>query len=250
MRMQNRIAIVTGGAQGIGKEYCLGIAREGGAVVIADVDEQNGEKLAQSIKDSGGKALFVRTDVSSKADVEAMVKKTVEQFGGLDVLVNNAAILEAQPVGEISEELWDKQMAVNAKGTLFCAQAAAEVMKKQKRGKIVNISSIGALAAQPGLCAYHSTKAVVLTITRSFALELIKWNIQVNAVVPGTTNTGMAERAMKDPEFKKKVVDPIPAGRLGDPKELLGAVLYFATDDSNYCTGQTLIVDGGVLAII
>ena len=237
-------------AQGIGKEYCLGIAREGGAVVIADVDEQNGEKLAQSIKDSGGKALFVRTDVSSKADVEAMVKKTVEQFGGLDVLVNNAAILEAQPVGEISEELWDKQMAVNAKGTLFCAQAAAEVMKKQKRGKIVNISSIGALAAQPGLCAYHSTKAVVLTITRSFALELIKWNIQVNAVVPGTTNTGMAERAMKDPEFKKKVVDPIPAGRLGDPKELLGAVLYFATDDSNYCTGQTLIVDGGVLAII
>ena len=250
MRMQNRIAIVTGGAQGIGKEYCLGIAREGGAVVIADVDEQNGEKLAQSIKDSGGKALFVRTDVSSKADVEAMVKKTVEQFGGLDVLVNNAAILEAQPVGEISEELWDKQMAVNAKGTLFCAQAAAEVMKKQKRGKIINISSIGALAAQPGLCAYHSTKAVVLTITRSFALELIKWNIQVNAVVPGTTNTGMAERAMKDPEFKKKVVDPIPAGRLGDPKELLGAVLYFATDDSNYCTGQTLIVDGGVLAII
>ena len=250
MRMQNKTAIVTGGAQGIGREYCLGIAREGGAVVIADVDEPNGKTLARSIRDSGGKALFVRTDVSRKAEVEAMVRKTVEEFGGLDVLVNNAAILEAQPVGEISEEPWDRQMAVNAKGTLFCAQAAAEVMKKQKHGKIINISSIGALAAQPGLCAYHSTKAVVLTITRSFALELIKWNIQVNAVVPGTTSTGMAERAMKDPEFKKKVVDPIPVGRLGDPKELLGAVLYFATDDSNYCTGQTLIVDGGVLAII
>jgi len=250
VRLQNKVAIVTGGAQGIGREYCLGIAREGGAVVIADVDERNGEKLAQSIRDAGGKALFVRTDVSKKSEVEELVRATVKHFGGLDVLVNNAAILEAQSVGDITEELWDKQMAVNAKGTVFCSQAAAEVMKQQKKGKIVNISSIGALAAQPGLCAYHSTKAVALTITRSFALELMQWNIQVNAVVPGTTSTGMAERAMKDPEFKRKVVDPIPMGRLGDPKELLGAVLYFATDDSNYCTGQTLIVDGGVLAII
>jgi 3-oxoacyl-[acyl-carrier protein] reductase len=250
MRMQNKVAIVTGGAQGIGKEYCLGIAREGGSVVIADVDEQDGKALARTIGDSGGKALFVRTDVSRKGDVISMVQKAVKHFGKLDVLVNNAAILEAQTVSEITEEVWDRQMAVNAKGTLLCAQAAAEVMKKQKSGKIINISSIGALAAQPGLCAYHSTKAVALTITRSFALELMQWNIQVNAVVPGTTSTGMAERAMKDPEFKKKVVDPIPMGRLGDPKELLGAVLYFATDDSNYCTGQTLIVDGGVLATI
>lgn len=250
MRMENKIAIVTGGAQGIGKEYSIGIAREGAVVVIADIDEQKGRDVVQSIEESGGKALFVRTDVSRKSDVDVMVKKTVDQYGGLDVLVNNAAILEAEPVSEISEEMWDKQMAVNAKGTLFCCQAAAEVMKKRKKGKIVNISSIGALAAQPGLCAYHSTKAVVFTITRSFALELIDWNIQVNAVVPGTTNTGMAERAMKNPAFKKQVVDPIPMGRLGNPVELLGAVLYFATDDSNYCTGQTLIVDGGVLAII
>lgn len=250
MRLKGKVAVVTGGAQGIGKEYSLGIAREGAAVVIADVDDTNGGKTVQEIVDAGGKALFVHTDVGSRPEIESMVRTTTEQFGSLDVLVNNAAILEPEPVDKITEEMWDKQMAVNGKGTLFCAQAAAGVMKKQKKGKIVNISSIGALAAQPGLCAYHSTKAVVLTITRSFALELMDWNIQVNAVVPGTTNTGMAARAMEDPAFKEKVVDPIPMGRLGNPKELLGAVLYFATDDSNYCTGQTLIVDGGVLAII
>ena len=123
-------------------------------------------------------------------------------------------------------------------------------MKKQKHGKIVNISSIGALSAQPGLCAYHSTKAAIFTITRSFAAELMDWNIQVNAVVPGTTNSGMAERTMRDPDFKKRVVETIPVGRLGWPEELFGAVLYFASDDSSYCTAQTLIVDGGVLGIM
>ncbi len=250
MRLLNKVAIVTGGSQGIGKAYSVGMAKEGAAVVIADIDEKQGQAVVQTIKEAGGKALFVKTDVSSKAQVEAMVKQAVDTYGSLDVIVNNAAILEAEPIMEITEKNWDRQMAVNGKGTLFCCQAAAAVMKKQKRGKIINISSIGALAAQPGLCAYHSTKALVLTITRSFALELIHDNIQVNAVVPGTTNTGMAERAMKDPNFKKQVVDPIPMGRLGKPEELLGAVLYFATDDSNYCTGQTLIVDGGVLAII
>lgn len=249
MRMENKVAIVTGGSQGIGEAYSIGLAKQGAAVVVADVDEKKGKEVVRSIRDSGGKAVFVRTDVSKKDDAVAMVKKAVDEFGKLDVLVNNAAILEAEPVWDITEEAWDRQMAVNAKGTLFCCQAAIEVMKKQKHGKIINISSIGALAAQPGLCAYHSTKAVALTITRSMALELLDWNIQVNAVVPGTTNTGMAKRAMADPSFKEQVVDPIPMGRLGNPEELLGAILYFATDDSNYCTGQTLVVDGGVLAI-
>lgn len=248
MRMQNKTAIVTGGAQGIGKAYAVGLAREGANVVIADLDEAKGKEVEAAIKALGGKALFVRTNISKKSEATALVKKTVDTFGSLDALVNNAAILEAQPVCEITEENWDKHMAVNAKGTLFCSQAAAEVMKKQKHGKIVNISSIGALAAQAGLCSYHSTKAAVLTITRSLALELVPWNIQVNAVVPGTTNTGMAERAMSDPNFTKQVVDPIPVGRLGKPEELLGAVLYFASSDSDYCTGQTLVVDGGVLA--
>lgn len=250
MRLEGKVAVVTGGAAGIGEAYSIGMAREGAKVVIADIDEKAGAQLAERINAEGATALFVPTDVSSKADAETMAQRTVDQFGRLDVLVNNASILDAQPVEEITEEMWDRQMAVNAKGTIFCSQAAIPIMKQNKRGKIVNISSIGALAAQPGLCAYHSTKAAIFTITRSFAAELIDWNIQVNAVVPGTTSTGMAERAMRDPAFKKRVVDTIPMGRLGNPQELLGAVLYFSTDDSNYCTGQTLIVDGGVLAIM
>lgn len=250
MRLKGKTCIVTGGAQGIGEAYSVGMAREGAQVVIADVDESAGNALADRITGEGKSAVFVRTDVSRKADADALAAKALETYGRIDVLVNNAGILFAQPVEEITEDAWDKQMAVNAKGTLFCAQAVAGAMKEQKSGKIVNISSIGALAAQPGLCAYHSTKAAVLTITRSLAAELISWNIQVNAVVPGTTNTGMAARAMEDPEFQKKVVDPIPQGRLGNPEELLGAVLYFATADSNYCTGQTLVVDGGVLGIM
>ena len=247
MRLQDKVAIITGAAQGIGVAYAVGMAREGAKVVIADVDDANGATVVASINDSGGEALFVHTDVSDKSQVDALMGKTVERFGRLDILVNNAAILDAEPVGQITEAAWDRQMAVNAKGTLFCSQAAAAIMKEQKSGKIVNISSIGALAAQPGLCAYHSTKAVIFTITRSFALELIDHNIQVNAVVPGTTSSGMAERAMQDPAFKKQVVGTIPSGRLGKPEELLGAVIYFASDDSSYCTGQTLVVDGGVL---
>ena len=250
MRLKGKVAVITGGAQGIGREYCLGMAREGAKVVLCDMDSAGGEKVIQEILSEGGKAVFVKADVSRKNEVDDLIKTAVKEFGTVDVLVNNAAILDAQPVLEITEDLWDRQMAVNCKGTIFCSQAAAAEMKKNKGGKIINISSIGALAAQPGLCAYHSTKAATLAITRSFALELMEWNIQVNAVVPGTTSTGMAERAMKDPNFKRLVVDPIPMGRLGDPKELLGAVLYFATADSNYCTGQTLVVDGGVLAII
>lgn len=250
MKMKDRVVIVTGGAQGIGEAYCRGLAREGAKVVIADIDDTAGSKLEKELNSDGVTAKYVRADVSKKADAEKLIDTAVSVFGGLDALVNNASILEAQGVEDITEVVWDKHMAVNAKGTIFCSQAAARVMKEQKRGKIVNISSIGALSAQPGLCAYHSTKAAIFTITRSFAAELMEWNIQVNAVVPGTTNSGMAERAMRDPEFRKRVVETIPMDRLGRPEELFGAVLYFASDDSNYCTAQTLVVDGGVLGIM
>ncbi|MBM3710492.1 MAG: SDR family oxidoreductase, partial [Actinobacteria bacterium] len=170
-------------------------------------------------------------------------------YGRLDILVNNAGILETAPVEETTEEMWDKQLAVNVKGVFFCSQAAAKAMVKQRSGKIINISSIAAVGAQTGLCAYSSTKGAVLTMTRVFALELCPANIQVNAILPGTTDTGMAKRAMVDPEWTKQVTQGIPMGRLGKTEELLGAVLFFASDDSNYCTGQTLIVDGGVSMI-
>jgi NAD(P)-dependent dehydrogenase (short-subunit alcohol dehydrogenase family) len=245
MRLKGKVAIVTGGARGIGEAYSLGLAQEGASVTVADVDAKAGERVVAEITKAGGKALFVRADVSWKADAERMVAETVKQFGGLDILVNNAAILFTAPVLETTEEMWDKLLAVNVKGSFFCAAAAAREMIKRKSGKIINISSIAAIGGQAGLCGYSSTKGAVLTMTRVFALELAPHNIQVNAILPGTTDTGMAKAAMADPNWTKQITAGIPMKRLGRTRDLLGAVLYFATEDSDYCTGQTLIVDGG-----
>jgi NAD(P)-dependent dehydrogenase (short-subunit alcohol dehydrogenase family) len=245
MRLENKVAVVTGGANGIGEAYSKGIALEGASVVIADIDEKKGGKLVGEIENSGGKALFVRTDVSRKKDAEGMVATAVRQYGTIDILVNNAGILYTAPFEKTTEEMWDKLLAVNVKGLFFCSQAAAVEMKKKKRGKIINISSIAAIGAQASLCAYSSTKGAVLPITRVFALELAGDNIQVNAILPGTTNTGMAEAAMVDPEWTRQITEGIPMKRLGETRDLLGAVLYFASSDSDYCTGQTIIVDGG-----
>jgi NAD(P)-dependent dehydrogenase (short-subunit alcohol dehydrogenase family) len=245
MRLKGKVAIVTGGAQGIGEAYSLGLAQEGAGVTVADVEAKAGERVVAQIQKAGGKAVFVKADVSRKADAERMVAETVKQLGGLDILVNNAAILFTAPVLEITEEMWDKLLAVNVKGSFFCAAAAAREMIKRKSGKIINISSIAAIGGQAGLCGYSSTKGAVLTMTKVFALELAPHNIQVNAILPGTTDTGMAKAAMADPNWTKQVLEGIPMKRLGRTVDLLGAVLYFASSDSDYCTGQTLIVDGG-----
>jgi NAD(P)-dependent dehydrogenase (short-subunit alcohol dehydrogenase family) len=245
MRLENKVAVVTGGANGIGEAYSKGIASEGASVVVADLDHERGKQVVDEIEKSGGKALFVRTDVSKKQDAQKMVKATVDRFGSIDILVNNAGILYTAPFEETTEEMWDKLLAVNVKGVFFCSQAAAIEMKKRKRGKIINISSIAAIGGQASLSAYSSTKGAVLTMTRVFALELAGDNVQVNSILPGTTNTGMARAAMVDPEWTRQITEGIPMKRLGETRDLLGAVLYFASSDSDYSTGQTLIVDGG-----
>jgi NAD(P)-dependent dehydrogenase (short-subunit alcohol dehydrogenase family) len=245
MRLKGKVAIVTGGANGIGEAYVKGMASEGASVVLADTDETRGKQIVDEVSKSGGKALFARTDVSRKQDAETMVKTAVDRFGSVDILVNNAGILFTAPFEDTTENMWDKLLAVNVKGVFFCSQAAAAEMKKRKSGKIVNISSIAAIGAQASLCAYSSTKGAVLTMTKVFALELAPYNVQVNAILPGTTDTGMAKAAMVDPNWTKQITEGIPMKRLGRTKDLLGAVLFFASSDSDYCTGQTLIVDGG-----
>jgi NAD(P)-dependent dehydrogenase (short-subunit alcohol dehydrogenase family) len=243
MKLKGKVAIVTGGANGIGEAYSIGLAKEGARVVIVDTDEEAGRKVAQGIGEEG--AMFVKTDVGRREDVDRMVGEAAGKFGTVDILVNNAGILHTAPVLETTEEMWDRLLAVNVKGLFFCAAAAAREMIKHKSGKIINISSIAAVGGQAGLCAYSSTKGAVLPITRVFALELAAHNVQVNAVLPGTTDTGMAKAAMADPAWTKQIMEGIPMKRLGRTKDLLGAVLFFASEDSDYCTGQTLIVDGG-----
>jgi NAD(P)-dependent dehydrogenase (short-subunit alcohol dehydrogenase family) len=245
MRLKDRVAVVTGGSNGIGEAYVKGMASEGASVVLADIDEKRGAQIVAEVKKAGGKASFARTDVSDKRDAEKMVKTAIDEFGSMDILVNNAGILYTAPFEDTTGEMWDKLLAVNVKGLFFCSQAAAVEMKKKRSGKIVNISSIAAVGAQASLCAYSSTKGAVLPITKVFALELAPYNVQVNAILPGTTDTGMAKAAMVDPNWAKQITEGIPMKRLGRTRDLLGAVLFFASSDSDYCTGQTLIIDGG-----
>ena len=179
-----------------------------------------------------------------------MVQDTIAKYNRIDVLVNNAGISINVPIEETTEEIWDKQYEVNVKGVFFCSLEVAKVMIKQNSGKIINISSIAAINASWGVCAYACTKGAVISMTKDLALELCPHNIQVNTIIPGVTYTYQAKkRAIDDPEWGKQVVEDIPMGRMAKKEELVGAALYFASDDSSYCTGQTLIVDGGVSMI-
>jgi NAD(P)-dependent dehydrogenase (short-subunit alcohol dehydrogenase family) len=245
MRFKGKTVIITGAGRGIGKAYALGFAREGANIVIAEINTEDAASVAREIKEMESEALIVRVDVREKDDVEEMVKKTINEFSKIDVLVNNAGIWFSSSVLGSSEEIWDKLFEVNVKGTFLCVQAVAKEMVKQKSGKIIIVSSIAAVVGQPNLAAYSASKGAVLSLTRVAALELAPYNINVNAILPGTTNTEMAKEALRDPIIRKKLTENIPLGRLGKPEDHVGAVLYFASEEANWCTGQTIIVDGG-----
>lgn len=245
MRFDGKTVIVTGAGRGIGEAYALGFAKEGANVVVVDLYPSRAESTAKKVEEVGGKPLVQVMDVSKKQDVEAMAEKTVERFGRIDALVNNAGTLFQEPFITSTEEQYYKLYDVNVKGLFLCSQAAAKQMIKQKKGKIINVSSIAAIVGQANLSLYSSSKGAVLSLTRAMALELAPHNIQVNAILPGTTETPMAADALANPETRAQLTSGIPLGRLGKPDDHVGAVLYFASEESNWCTGQTLIVDGG-----
>lgn len=245
MKFDGRTVIVTGAGRGIGEAYALGFAKERANVVVVDVVASRAESTAKKVEGAGGKSLVQAIDVSKKKDVDAMAEKTVERFGRIDALVNNAGALFQEPFLTSTEEQYYKIYDVNVKGLFLCAQAVARQMIKQKKGKIINVSSIAAIVGQANLSLYSSSKGAVLSLTRAMALELAPHNIQVNAILPGTTETPMAADALANPETRAQLTSGIPLGRLGKPEDHVGAVLYFASEESNWCTGQTLIVDGG-----
>lgn len=245
MKFEGKTVIVTGAGRGIGEAYALGFARERANVVVVDVVASRAESTAKKVEEAGGKSLIQAMDVSKKKDVDAMAEKTVERFGRIDALVNNAGVLFQEPFLTSTEEQYYKIYDVNVKGLFLCAQAVARQMIKQKKGKIINVSSIAAIVGQANLSLYSSSKGAVLSLTRAMALELAPHNIQVNAILPGTTETPMAADALANPETRAQLTGGIPLGRLGKPEDHVGAVLYFASEESNWCTGQTLIVDGG-----
>lgn len=248
-RLKGRVAIVTGGGHGIGKAYARRLAEEGAAVVIAEIDATAAEKAAADFRAEGFDALALPTDVADQASAEAMALRTVERFGRIDVLVNNAAIfatvpMSRDPFDRIDPTEWDRMMAVNLRGAWLACRAVVPQMRRQRYGKIINISSGTALKGSASRIHYVTSKAGILGFTKSLAQEVGKDNICVNCVAPGST---LSEENPDEGVLKMRAAAAATRAlqRVQTPEDLVGAVAFFASSDSDFITGQTLVVDGG-----
>jgi 3-oxoacyl-[acyl-carrier protein] reductase len=245
-RLDGRVAIVTGAGRGIGQAIAGVLSREGAGVLIADIEEGAAAAVAEGLRASGGQANHLRVDVSVAADAQAMAQMALARFGRIDILCPNAAIFDGAPIETMPEALWDRLLAVNLKGVFLCVQACLPSMKAQKYGRICVTSSItGPKTAIPGMAHYAASKGGINGFIRAAALEFAKHGITINGVEPGHVLTPGAE-GQYDPEFKRAVEAFIPMGRLAQPEDIARAVLFLASDDAAYMTGQTFTVDGGV----
>ncbi|NIA71059.1 glucose 1-dehydrogenase [Pelagibius litoralis] len=249
MRLQGKVAVVTGGGSGFGEGIARLFAAEGGRVVVADINGDAAERVAAQIDAAGGAAVGLRADVTAKADVDAMMRAALDSYGRLDILVNNAGVSHRnKPMTEVSEEEFDRIYDVNVKAIYLAAVAAIPLMKAQGGGCIVNTSSTAALRPRPGLTVYNSSKGAVNVMTKSMAVELAPDKIRVNAICPVIGETALMETFMgvpDTPENRKKFEATIPLGRFSTPKDIAEATLFLASDSANFLTGVTLEVDGG-----
>jgi NAD(P)-dependent dehydrogenase (short-subunit alcohol dehydrogenase family) len=248
--LEGKIALVTGGTSGIGRDTAVLFAKAGAKVVVAGRREAEGNQSVELVRGAGGEALFVKTDVSKAAEVENLVKKTVEKFGRLDVAFNNAGI-EGKwvPIISQTEEDWDRTININLKGVWLCLKYEIRQMLKQGGGgAIVNMSSIGGLLGTAGAATYTATKHGVMGLTKCAALENARNRIRVNAVCPAVVETPMGERLFGAPEMKKHAIGLHPLGRLGKPTEVAEAVLWMCSERASFMTGQPIVLDGGFLA--
>jgi len=245
MRLEDKVIIVTGGAKGIGRAYCLGAAAEGARVVVADVADP--KQTVNEVEARGAQALGVECDVSREADTQRLATETLARFGRIDVLMNNAAVygtLRRRPLLEIPVEEWDRVMAVNLRGLFLCARAVFPAMKAQGGGKIINIASSTFFKGVPDFIHYTTSKGGVVGFTRSLARELGDYGIRVNAIAPGFTLSGDNEQNISE-ERKRTNVQTRMLKRAQVPEDLVGTFIYLASDDSGFVTGQTILVDGG-----
>lgn len=245
-RFQGKGAIVTGAGRGIGRAIAALLAAEGASVLVADLDEATAAATAADLRAAGGRAEHHRVDVSLAAEVRAMAAAAVARFGGIDILCPNAAIFDGGPIETLPEAVWDRLIDVNLKGVFLCVQACLPTMRAQGRGRIVVTSSItGPRTAIPGMAHYAASKGGINGFIRAAGLELAKQGITINGVEPGHVMTPGAD-ALYDDEFRQAVAAFIPMGRFATPEDIGRAVLFLASDDAAYMTGQTFIVDGGV----
>ncbi len=246
--LSGRVAIVTGASRGIGRAIAIGLAREGAKIVVNYVSKAAAaEEVVGEIRAAGGEAAAVQANVGDLAQHERLVAAARERFGRIDILVNNAAMTHRQPFLDATAEAWDETMGVNLKGVYFLSQAVARVMTAQRSGKIINISSVHDVRAMLDNSIYNITKAGLVMLTKSLALELAEKGIQVNCVSPGAILTDDTRPRLADAAYRDKVLAKIPARRVGEPEDVVGAVLLLASSESDYITGTTLYVDGGML---
>ncbi|TKJ45524.1 3-ketoacyl-ACP reductase [Candidatus Aerophobetes bacterium Ae_b3b] len=255
MTLRNKIVIVTGGNRGIGRAISLAFAQEGAKVIIAARNETKAREVMDDIKKQGSECLFVRTDVSQSEEIHNLVKATLDEFKRIDILVSNAGIISIAPVVDLQEKEWDKIMEVNAKGVFLCCRAVAKQMIKQKSGKIINVSSRLGKVGVPRYAHYCASKAAVMVFSQTLALELAPYGINVNSVAPGIIETDMQRwewewdrkvRGMSLEELKDEALATIPLRRMGTPEDVARVVVFLASADADYLTGQSINVTGGM----
>lgn len=255
MLLKDRIAIVTGASQGIGRACAIRLAEEGAKVIVSDVNDIAGKAVVKEIGKAGGTASYVDCDVSEKLDVHNLVAKALELHGRIDVLVNNAGVVDDVPFLDLTEDEYDRIMRINLKGAFLAGQAVARQMVKQGprddggAGTIVNMSSVNSVFALPDHVAYSISKGGLSQLTKAMAIALATKGIRVNAVGPGTIETPLLAGVVKDEAFKKKVLSRTPMGRIGQPSEVAAIVAWLASDQSSYVTGTTVFADGGRLPL-
>ena len=247
-----KVAVVTGAAGGIGRAVALDLGKFGASVVVADMAIEDAERVAGEIESAGGKAIALKTDVTRKEEVEQMAQQTVQRFGRIDILINNAGIMGAYGIIDMKEADLNRTLEVNLKGIIFCSQAVASYMIEQKSGKIVNVgSSISSRASvcnlSGGAADYCASKAAVQAFTRSLAMELAPHGVNVNAIAPGVTNTPMHKGYFEGAVAYYK--NSVPLGRLAEPEDIADVVVFLVTDAARYITGQTIHVNGGQIMV-
>jgi NAD(P)-dependent dehydrogenase (short-subunit alcohol dehydrogenase family) len=246
-RVEGKVALVTGGASGIGRATALTFAREGAKLVVADLNEDSGRQTVHMLTEQGGEALFVRTDVSKAVEVQALISQAVATYGRLDCAHNNAGIgsRPRAPLHESTEETWDRVLAINLKGVWLCMKYEILHMRTQGGGAIVNTASALGLVGMPHASAYVASKHGVVGLTKTAALEYAQQGIRVNCVCPGVIHTPMTESLLRDPELRARLLASEPIGRVGTPEEIAEAVVWLCSDAASFVTGHTMTVDGG-----
>ena len=248
MKLKDRVAIVTGGGKGIGEEICLGLAKEGAKIVIAEIDIANSENAKKKILDAGSEAIIVKTDVSKKDSINEMVEKTIQTYGKIDILIINAGIRHVKKLLDHTKQDWDDMISVNLTAPFLASQAVIPHMIKNGKGKIINFGSIASFMGRPDRVGYVAAKSGVLGLTRALSVDLTGKNINVNTICPGLISTPFNQKYAEDPKHGKAWGKETVVGRWGQPKDIVGAAVFLSSDESDFINGSEIKIDGGWLS--